>query len=282
MSTNAYIGLRQENGTILSVYNHWDGYIEHLGVILNEHYRSREKIEELLSFGDLSSTRKNIHPNPDMKHSFMEPQDDVCVFYGRDRGEKHTEAKIRDEEALKGIEYAYIYEPSLGDFTVYENGEIKIEKLSTIINNINLNKIKDVEIEDAFIGYRLKSGEILSTYTDWSGYPEYLGVMLNRYYKSKLKMGELLSLGDAALISKKLHPDLNAEEKHTLEFPQCDTCLFYGRDGGKKDVGPKVRSKEELFKAKFIYIYEPDLNDYTVYESMKIKEDKLSTIVKGL
>ena len=32
MSTNSRIGLRLEDGSILSVYHHWDGYPEWLGV----------------------------------------------------------------------------------------------------------------------------------------------------------------------------------------------------------------------------------------------------------
>ena len=38
MSTNSRIGLRLADDSILSVYHHWDGYPEWLGVTLNEHY----------------------------------------------------------------------------------------------------------------------------------------------------------------------------------------------------------------------------------------------------
>ena len=37
--------------------------------------------------GDMSSLGENIYPNKDAEHSFNNPQENVCVFYGRDREE---------------------------------------------------------------------------------------------------------------------------------------------------------------------------------------------------
>ena len=55
MSTNSRIGLQLADGAILSVYHHWDGYPQWLGVTLNEKFNTREKIAELLDGGDMSS-----------------------------------------------------------------------------------------------------------------------------------------------------------------------------------------------------------------------------------
>ena len=55
MSTRARIGLELKNGSVLSVYHHWDGYPEWLGRILNTHYNSRSLAEELIDGGDMSS-----------------------------------------------------------------------------------------------------------------------------------------------------------------------------------------------------------------------------------
>ena len=55
MSTRARIGLKLEDGSILSAYHHWDGYPEWLGVTLKEHYDTREKIAKLLDGGNMSS-----------------------------------------------------------------------------------------------------------------------------------------------------------------------------------------------------------------------------------
>ena len=53
MSTNARIGLLQEDLTVKSVYHHWDGYPEWLGVTLKEQYNTREKIAELIDGGNM-------------------------------------------------------------------------------------------------------------------------------------------------------------------------------------------------------------------------------------
>ena len=55
MSTNARIGIKLEDGTILSAYHHWDGYPEWLGVILKQEYNTKEKVRELINGGNMSS-----------------------------------------------------------------------------------------------------------------------------------------------------------------------------------------------------------------------------------
>ena len=54
MSTNSRIGLRLADGSILSVYHHWDGYPQWLGVTLNKYYPTRESIAELIDGGNMS------------------------------------------------------------------------------------------------------------------------------------------------------------------------------------------------------------------------------------
>jgi hypothetical protein len=55
MATRARIGLELKNGSVLSVYHHWDGYPEWLGRILRTHYNTRAKAAELIDGGDMSS-----------------------------------------------------------------------------------------------------------------------------------------------------------------------------------------------------------------------------------
>ena len=54
MATRSRIGLQLNNEAILSVYHHWDGYPQWLGVILKKKFNTREKIAELLDGGDIS------------------------------------------------------------------------------------------------------------------------------------------------------------------------------------------------------------------------------------
>ena len=42
------------DGSILSIYSHWDNSPEHNGRILKTHYNTREKVEALVDGGDVS------------------------------------------------------------------------------------------------------------------------------------------------------------------------------------------------------------------------------------
>ena len=51
MSTRSRIGILLPDDSILSVYHHWDGYPEWLGVTLEEHFNTFEKASELIDGG---------------------------------------------------------------------------------------------------------------------------------------------------------------------------------------------------------------------------------------
>ena len=55
MATRSRIGIELKNGSVLSVYHHWDGYPEWLGRILKTHYNSRSLAAELIDGGDMSA-----------------------------------------------------------------------------------------------------------------------------------------------------------------------------------------------------------------------------------
>lgn len=54
MATRSRCGLELKDGSILSIYSHWDGYPEWAGRILRTHYNTREKVESLIDGGDVS------------------------------------------------------------------------------------------------------------------------------------------------------------------------------------------------------------------------------------
>ena len=100
MGTRSRIGV-MHGDNVKSVYCHWDGYLEHNGAILQEHYDS-VKANQLVALGDLSSLGTQIGE----KHPFSPHFDEgskvayeaakeagYCTFYARDRGEKGTEWK---------------------------------------------------------------------------------------------------------------------------------------------------------------------------------------------
>lgn len=98
------------------IYCHWDGYPTGLGVgaKLHIHYNSQEKAEALIALGDLSSLREKLAPEEGTTHTFDNPQADVTVAYGRDRGETdpdytHPKTGKTVEEVSNKIDCAYIY-----------------------------------------------------------------------------------------------------------------------------------------------------------------------------
>ena len=123
MGTRSRIGV-MHGDKLKSVYCHWDGYLEHNGRILQEHYDSA-KANNLVALGDLSSLGAGLGEKHvfDIKANYgtpeyvaeMEAREKICTFYGRDRGETGTEFKVAQtfEEFLEqcdncGAEYYYI------------------------------------------------------------------------------------------------------------------------------------------------------------------------------
>jgi hypothetical protein len=85
MATRSRIGIENQDGTVTSIYCHWDGGPENNGAMLKEHYSDRERVEKLIALGSLSSLSPEIDPTGE--HSFEKPQVGVTVAYHRDRGE---------------------------------------------------------------------------------------------------------------------------------------------------------------------------------------------------
>jgi len=120
MATRSNIAYKTPEGKIRSIYCHWDGYPEHNGEMLRRYYTDFDKVVALVGNGQLSQLAKNV--NPTGEHSFDNAQDDVCVFYGRDRGETGVGYVEYDNVAdwvENGEEYMYLY--SNGDWLVNDH-----------------------------------------------------------------------------------------------------------------------------------------------------------------
>jgi hypothetical protein len=118
MSTRSNIGILGSNGTIRSIYCHWDGYPAHNGRILLEHFKDEDKINQLIELGSLSSLGCEVNPDPEHKHSFEQPQKGVTVAYLRDRGDEVSNYNKINVffnqktyfENKNWIEYAYLWD----------------------------------------------------------------------------------------------------------------------------------------------------------------------------
>ena len=54
MSTRGRLGIELADGSILSIYSHYDNYPEFVGLKLVEHFDTKEKVQELVDMGDIS------------------------------------------------------------------------------------------------------------------------------------------------------------------------------------------------------------------------------------
>ena len=123
MATRSRIGIQLPDGSILSVYCHWDGYPEFNGVKLVENFNSYEKASELIDGGDVSCLWTNAGWN-------NETLPVTGPLYYSSRGDV-TEPRLDetlDEYLSNGEEYAYLF----------ANGEWVCYNLKDGINQVNI------------------------------------------------------------------------------------------------------------------------------------------------
>ena len=112
MATRARIAIELTDGSIISSYHHWDGYPAGLGFNLISHWDDPKVLLQAIRLGDASHWGKRI--DPINEHSFDSPEENVNVYYGRDRGESNVDPIsfpdfqiFADDYAMAGEEYAY-------------------------------------------------------------------------------------------------------------------------------------------------------------------------------
>jgi len=97
MATRSRIAIENENGTVTSIYCHFDGYLSGVGKTLFEHY-DREKTEKLMELGDISVLNEST---------------ESTIAYHRDRNEDLNFTTFPNVEDLfdygfeSGVEYVY-------------------------------------------------------------------------------------------------------------------------------------------------------------------------------
>ncbi len=104
MATRSRIGLELADDAVLSVYHHYDGYPQWLGVILRQKFNTREKVAELLDGGDISCIDSDTNWNREKVENYVQ--------YYNDRGE-NTEPRLDlsvEQYLVDGEEYAYLFE----------------------------------------------------------------------------------------------------------------------------------------------------------------------------
>ena len=139
MSTRSRIGILLPDDSILSVYHHWDGYPEWLGVTLEEHYNTYEKASELIDGGNMSSCYSD-NEYDDETQEFVK-RDPRPEYYGGDE-EAPILSKNFDEFTRIDCwqEYSYVFVKDR--WVAYSIRQ----KFDDNYNNITKVIVKEVEI----------------------------------------------------------------------------------------------------------------------------------------
>lgn len=158
MSTRSLIFKKNNDGSYVGVYCHNDGYPTGVGQILYNFY-NEERTTRLIELGSMSSLGCFIEPQQNgirtkyestpngfdllpiitSKHTFDEPQDNVCVFYNRDRNEELHNYQLKNFEDLLELfkdswaEYVYVLQDNQWFFL--DNNLYKLKSLKEELHN---------------------------------------------------------------------------------------------------------------------------------------------------
>ena len=134
MGTRSMIAIQNPySKDIRAVYCHWDGYLEHNGAILQKHYASSSKVNNLIAQGDISSLKAEIGEKHDFSRldstlpetEYEKLYGNMTTFYTRDRGEDTPfqvfKTLAEAEEHYTWSDYFYCFKYSKADD--YQSGE---------------------------------------------------------------------------------------------------------------------------------------------------------------
>ena len=125
MSTRSRIAVAQDDGSVKSIYCHFDGYPAYNGKMLMQNYNSKSLADALVAMGDMSALDVDIEQS---------------TFYNRDRGEELNvsidETKEQFVEAFVDDifeEYAYLYTD--GEWVCYVGGNSTAVPIAEAVKN---------------------------------------------------------------------------------------------------------------------------------------------------
>lgn len=158
MADRSTIALLKIDGTVDSVYTHWNGFISGNGAILYQYYNSIELIEELIKLGDIFQLTTILEPNNKTIHTLQKPQLGVSVFYARDGKEpliikqyQNLESYINSDE-LQGYNYIF-YEKQNQWFCINR----KTKKIDQLTKHLMQDEEVSEHIKDIIKKEKLKN-----------------------------------------------------------------------------------------------------------------------------
>jgi hypothetical protein len=143
MGTRSAIGIKHGD-VVKAVYCHWDGYLEHNGLILARFYDNSVKVNKLISMGDLSSLGASIGEQQDFNayRDVSTLEETWCKFYKRDRGEENVDYRTfaNEQDYLDnfnaGVEFHYLFKDGKWYYSDYGNEftELEIDLIMNLLS----------------------------------------------------------------------------------------------------------------------------------------------------
>lgn len=142
----------------------------------------------------------------------------------------------------------------------------------------------------SYICKELENGKYKTIYCHSDGYLTYNGAMLIDYYNDRMKVEELLALGDISSLSPEIYPDPRYPHSFDYNQRQENVVIAYGRDRGDTGVEAKEFSFEELTNEntwiEYIYIFNKDnfwqVGEYPFKQSFKPLQQELDKVYERM
>lgn len=129
MATRGRIGMLLEDGSVLSVYSHWDNYPEYNGAILINNFTTKEQVAELLDGGDISALKTD-------KNWSGKQMEIARTLYYRERGDEDVEPVLSESKedfhrlaSDNWAEFTYLFDPATSTWSCFAYGEDEEVKL---------------------------------------------------------------------------------------------------------------------------------------------------------
>jgi hypothetical protein len=139
MATRSRIGIEHHDGTVESIYCHFDGHPRNNGTILYFHYQTPQKIKDLIKLGDISILEKNVNPEEGQLHSIFSPVKGMTVAYHRDCLDNYNKPNTHNnkESYFAGDfgDFAYLY-TNKGSWLIKDNLTSESQSLENVLLRI--------------------------------------------------------------------------------------------------------------------------------------------------
>ena len=156
MATRGRIAIK-ENGKYRYIYNHYDSYLDNLGVTLFKFYKDADKVRELINLGNVSSVGETVentatcykeHMDLDNQHKgtvafFREGRNWTDFdYYNPDESwedckptEVDTLEEVLDVENVLGEEFVYIFDVEKNKwYMAYNRDGFELKDLDVILH----------------------------------------------------------------------------------------------------------------------------------------------------